>query len=154
MKKIRNLASSVVTLIAALIPVFKSCPPCPVCMPKYAAIFAFFGLELSDYSHYLIPIMLVSMLISLTSMFYQIRHRKLKYYTFFTAFLSCLSLIISKFVFDHAMSSYICMSALLISMICHHKYIGKHSNNKTCCDFAKCTNNESDNSLLNNNIPS
>ena len=70
-------SSNVSTLIISLIPVFKSCPPCPICMPKYAALFGFFGLKLADYSYYLEPLMLLSMVTTLITMFYQTQTTKI-----------------------------------------------------------------------------
>ena len=80
--RLKNVTANITTFFAALIPVFKSCPPCPLCMPKYAALFSFFGLELADYSHYLIPIMILSMLVSLGSMLFQAFSKGLSIYPF------------------------------------------------------------------------
>ena len=132
MKKIRDIGSNLITFLGALVPVFKSCPPCPICMPKYAAIFAFFGLELADYSQYLAPIMVTSMVISLVSMFYQVHIRKLKYYTFVCAFFSSVLLLVSKFIFDNTLMAYIFMGTLIASVIYHYHYIQKNADKKCC----------------------
>ena len=138
LNKIRDIGSNIVTFLAALVPVFKSCPPCPLCMPKYAVVFAFFGLELADYSHYLVPVMLTSMLISLASMFYQIHQKQLRYHTFMCALLSSVLLIASKFIFDSTLGSYIFMGTLAISIVSHYQYVNKHSRTKCCSAEEPC----------------
>ncbi|MDG2348516.1 MAG: hypothetical protein P8L77_03530 [Gammaproteobacteria bacterium] len=129
MQNIRTTASNGVTFLAALIPVFKSCPPCPICMPKYAALFAFFGLELADYSQYLIPLILVSMMISLSSMYSQILKNNLTSIPFYIASISSVILLASKFYFDNSMLSIIAMAGIFYAIFSHYANLRKVSCN-------------------------
>ncbi|MEE3002879.1 MAG: hypothetical protein VX335_00855 [Pseudomonadota bacterium] len=132
--RLRAVYADFVTFVVSLIPVFKSCPPCPICMPKYAAIFAFFGLELADYSDYLVPIMLVALVLSLGSMYYQIVARKLNYYPFGIALSSCLCLLLCKYYFASEIGSYFAMGGLLIGLVIHYRSL-----NMKCCNSSNCT---------------
>ena len=127
--KFRSIWSSISTLLLAFVPVFKSCPPCPICMPKYAAILSFFGLELADYSQYLAPIMLLSMAFTLYFMYRQIRNKRLPKYPFYTALTSCILLLTSKYIFDNSFTVYSSMILLLVSVLIHNKFA-----NKKCCN--------------------
>lgn len=128
MRNTNTIYANSITFMGSLVPVFKSCPPCAICMPKYAALFAFFGLELADYSQYLIPIMLASMLISLTIMYRQVKTYNLPQIIFYTALTASLTLIVSKFFFDSTPLSFIAMGTLLVCMIKHHLNL-----KTTCC---------------------
>ncbi len=131
--KLKSVYADFVTFTVSIIPVFKSCPPCPICMPKYAAIFAFFGLKLADYSEYLVPIMLAALMLSLGSMYYQIISRKLNFYPFAIAAMSCLSLLACKYYFANEAGSYISMAGLLTGLLIHYRSL-----NKKCCSTHSC----------------
>lgn len=126
--KLGAIGGNLTTFLTAMVPVFKSCPPCPICMPKYAAIFAFFGLKLADYSHYLVPIMLISMLLSLGSMYYQISRKQLTIYPFVGALLSCILLLVFKYSLDNVWLVYAAMLGLFGSIVLHYRLT-----NKSCC---------------------
>lgn len=128
MRNTNTIYANSITFMGSLVPVFKSCPPCAICMPKYAALFAFFGLELADYSQYLIPIMLASMLISLAIMYRQVKTFNLPPTLFYTALTASLTLIVSKFYFDSTPLSFIAMGTLLACIIKHHLNM-----KTTCC---------------------
>ena len=133
--KLKSVYADFVTFTVSMIPVFKSCPPCPICMPKYAAVFAFFGLKLADYSEYLIPIMLAALVLSLGSMYYQIISRKLNFYPFVIAVGSCMSLLSCKYYFATETGSYISMAGLFIGLLIHYRSL-----NKKCCSTSSCVN--------------
>ena len=124
----KSIAANGVTFISALIPVFKSCPPCPICMPKYAALFALFGLELADYSHYLMPVMFFSMFISLASMLQQSKQRRLSILPFYLGLISSSLLFASKFFIDSLFISVICMLGIASAIVIHYFNLSK----KTC----------------------
>ncbi len=123
-------SSNVSTLIISLIPVFKSCPPCPICMPKYAALFGFFGLKLADYSYYLEPLMLLSMVTTLITMFYQTQTTKISKTPVLVATISCLLLYVAKFILDHFWAIQFAMLSLLSAILLHYHYL---SQQKACC---------------------
>lgn len=131
--KIRELGANVGTFFSALIPIFKSCPPCPVCMPKYAMIFAFFGLELADYSAYLIPVMLGCTGVSLCSMYYQTKKKKTSFAPLFLALGSAATLLVAKFVFDNLLFTYVAMLGFFCAILLHYYYMSKNN----CCNTAK-----------------
>lgn len=135
--RFRAIRTNLATFLIALVPVFKSCPPCPICMPKYAAIFAFFGLKLANYSQYLIPLMLASMVVSLGSMYYQATKNHLKIHPFMGALTSCTLLIIFKYVFNNTWGTYTAMAGLFTSIVLHYQLLNKKSCNskkcKSCC---------------------
>ena len=136
--KIRTLASSVPTFIVSLIPVFKSCPPCPICMPKYAAIFAFFGFELADYSMVLEPIIITTMLISLGLMCHQSITKKITMTpTLGAVFFSAL-LFVMKFIEDNFWGVQGALAGLLLSYYGHYYHL---STQKNCCNDEICTKN-------------
>lgn len=135
-----SASSNILTFIISLVPIFKSCPPCPVCMPKYAALFALFGLELADYSHYLLPLMLICMLVSLSTMYVQITNTKLSFAPFVLAITASVTLLTSKYIFDVVWLSYFAMTWLIGATIWHHQL-----NNQRACQLAthlpsKCCN--------------
>lgn len=132
--RIRSIFSSVPAFLGALVPVFKSCPPCPVCMPKYAAILSLLGLELADYTHYLIPIMLVSMVLTLVFMIRQIIKRKLSFIPFYLALTSCFGLLIVKYIIDNEKIVYVFMISLFTSIVLHQMNLRKF---KSCCSNHK-----------------
>ena len=133
--RLQNIGTNLSTFVLALVPVFKSCPPCPICMPKYAALFAFFGLELADYSNYLVPVMFISMGLSLGSMYYQISKKHLVLYPFIGALSSCLLILISKFLIGNESGTYIGMLGLFGSIVMHYQSISNYqSPNKSCCN--------------------
>ena len=66
---LKNFFLGIPALLVSLLAVLKSCPPCPICMPKYAAILSFFGIPLAAYSQYLVPVMLLSMTFTLGTLF-------------------------------------------------------------------------------------
>lgn len=127
---LKTIGLNIVTFLSSLVPVFKSCPPCPICMPKYAALFAFFGLELADYSHYLIPVMLIGMLVSLVSIYYKCYKKRLKFYPFYLALSSCLCIMVCKFMIDNPIGVYIGMFGLLAGVVQHQFLLKK---NNSCC---------------------
>ncbi|MBF13351.1 MAG: hypothetical protein CMF46_03195 [Legionellales bacterium] len=127
--KLQNAIGNSLTLSTAVIPIFKACPPCPICMPKYAAIFAFFGLEMSDYSEYLIPLMLVGISMTLLSTYQQVHRKQLSYRPFYAASFFSSTLLVSKFVYDNNWAIYFSMFGLLLSLTTHYMLMGQ----KTCC---------------------
>lgn len=129
MQNIRSYFTNGITFLTALIPVFKSCPPCPICMPKYAAIFAFFGLQLADYSQYLIPVMLLSMGLSLSTMLSQSLQRKLSTVPFYLTLSASVTLLISKFYIDNLPLSTISMAGIVLGIVLHYTSLKKSS----CC---------------------
>ena len=124
------ISSNITTFIISLIPVFKSCPPCPVCMPKYAALFGFFGLKLADYSYYLEPIMLISMVTTIVTMVSQTNTTKISRTPLIIATLSCLTLYLAKFMFDQFWVVQLAMISLLASILVHYRFL---SQKKSCC---------------------
>ncbi len=137
---LRQLCSSIPTFIIGLIPVLKSCPPCPLCIPKYAAVLTIFGLELADYRQYLVPIMLISITFTLWSMYNQTRLRKPIYTPLVIACVSCALLLFSKYFICNYTLTYIMMIVLLSSLIWHHTTLGlvnKCDKDKKC----DCINN-------------
>ena len=136
------LGANTMTFLLALVPVFKSCPPCPICMPKYAAIFAFFGLKLADYSQYLIPAMLVCMVITLASMCYQIRRKQLSWHPLGLASTSCGLLITFKYLISVPWLTYVMMFGLFSALIWHYHNINNSKQNDCCCSTHSPKTNE------------
>ena len=137
--RIRQLTGNCLTFLSALIPIFKSCPPCPICMPKYAALFAFFGLEMSDYSHYLVPVMLVGMLMTLLSMYQHCKVKNISRYPFFSSCVFSVLLLVAKFVYDNEWAIYSSMAGLFVSLILHYYTMGTSScSHGVCKDSSRC----------------
>lgn len=116
--------------LVSLLSVLKSCPPCPVCMPKYAAILSFFGIPLADYNHYLIPLMLASMGFTLIMMYWQAKKSSLSYLPLVLSVSACSLIIASKYLFHLPMVTYSAMGLFLIGVV-----LGQHNLKKasTCC---------------------
>lgn len=133
--RLRFIGSSLVTFLLALVPVFKACPPCPACMPIYAALLGTLGLELSDYSAYLVPVMIASILLSLGTMFYRIRESRLTYAPFILGCLACIMLMVFKYVFDNTTATYVSLFSFICSIFWHHYTYKslKKSSRKCCC---------------------
>lgn len=98
LREIKSVLANTPTLIMSLVPVCKSCPPCPVCMPKYAALFAFFGLALADYSAYLEPLMITTMLGSSVIMGRQVWVRESSFWPLLGTTGCSVAIFASKFV--------------------------------------------------------
>lgn len=128
--KFKTVFASIPTLLAAIIPVFKSCPPCPMCMPKYAAILSLLGLELADYSHYLMPLMFVSMACTIFFMLRQCLDKKVTKLPLLCAVLSCTGLLMSKYLLDNSIVTYVLMFGLMGSIVWHQFNLRQI---KTCC---------------------
>lgn len=129
-KRLTSVTSTLSTLTLSFLPVLK-CPPCLLCMPKYAAILSFLGLELADYSHYLMPIMWLSMLVTVVSL----KIQGPRYYghakpAFLAIIASLLILLGREKGID--LLTYAGMGSLLIGMIWHQIAIAghKHTNCK------------------------
>lgn len=139
MQQSRHVGSNLATVLLTLIPVFKTCAPCPTCMPIYAAIFSLFGLELADYSHYIIPAMLVSMLISVITMYQQTIATKTSFKPVIACVIASLLLLFSKFVTHSPWGVIFAMSALLGATL-QHQYSIRQSlcvgcNKAKSCDM-------------------
>jgi hypothetical protein len=143
MKSIKSLeskrstfTSSLSTLMLSLVPVLKSCPPCPLCMPKYAALLSFLGLPLADYSHYLTPFMVLSMLFTCGSMLWQAHRYTQEWRPAFLAIFSCSSLLLARHL-DLAFLSYSAMASLLFAVVLH-QWKMKAPHQHSCCDSHAC----------------
>jgi len=118
-------------ILGGLVPVFKACPPCPVCMPIYCGILSIVGLELADYGMYLVPLKFVSMALTLGSIGYQTwRYHKL-YLLCALAIFSCASILVGKFVFDLLPMVYVGMGGLISALFLHRRAVKRMQ--KTCC---------------------
>lgn len=137
-KKFSTFGTNIITFLAALVPVFKSCPPCPLCMPKYAAILSLFGLKLADYSQYLIPVMLVSLAISIGTIGYQTHKRKLKKFPFFGALTSAICILTFKYVIGFTWGTYAGMIGLFTSTVMHHRSVHQNQSAKKSCSTSCC----------------
>ena len=132
--RLSAISSNISTFIIGYIPVFKSCPPCAICMPKYAALFGFFGLKLADYSYYLQPLMGISMLISIGSMLIQVNTKNAPVYPVIGATISCTILFLSKYIADNFWITQIAMLGLLCFIGLHYHTLSGCASNKinTC----------------------
>ena len=120
MKKYLQPIAQSMTYITAIIPVFATCAPCPTCVPIYAAILSFFGLQLADYSAYLIPIMLCGMVTSLTIMYRQAIQKKLPLIPLQTILAAYLSLLIAKFYLHNTWIVYMSIVTMMGASYTHH----------------------------------
>jgi hypothetical protein len=118
-------------LIGSLLPVFKACPPCPVCMPIYCGILSLIGLEIADYAAYLAPIMIGSMCLTLGSLFYQAQRYHKNYLSFLVTSSSCCAIIIAKFTFDFLPVVYLGMAGLITGIILNRRAM--KGLKKGCC---------------------
>lgn len=131
-KAFLTMSSFLSTLTLSLIPVFKSCPPCPLCMPKYAAILSFLGLPLADYNAYLMPLMWVSMVTSIASLAWQGPRRYGDRLPAYVALLGCIVILLSR----ELTSTPILYSGMLIflgSTIWHQWRLRSHRSSGPCC---------------------
>lgn len=53
------------SLITGLLSLINSCPPCPICLEKYSLILGLFGIEISQYFQYLLPVMVLFLIFTL-----------------------------------------------------------------------------------------
>ena len=127
-----------VTVLGVIFPVFKSCPPCPMCMPKYAAILSLFGLKLSDYNHYIMPLMLISMLVSISTIGLQTYKKSLKLFPFICSFSSVCGILIFKYTFHIMWMTYISMFCFLIGTVLHHLSLNKWKGKQRSCSKRCC----------------
>jgi len=128
--KCKSFLSSIPAFFIALIPVFKSCPPCPLCMPKYAAVLSLLGLELSDYTAYLLPVMALSMLFTLFTIFHQSFSKKSNLKPFYLNLMSFFGIITFKYILDLSFVVYFFMFTLLVSILWHQYNMRKINH---CC---------------------
>lgn len=116
----RYLSSNLMTILVGFIPVFKACPPCPTCVPIYAAILSLFGLKLADYSHYLLPVMLISMSYTLYSMSAQYVRSKRSIMPLAVTASFCAILLGSKYIFFMPFVTYFAMVGLASAVLWNH----------------------------------
>lgn len=102
-----------------------------MCVPKYAALLGIFGLELADYSVYLVPLMALSMLITLGLMYRQMRMRHLTHHPLLLAAVSCTGLLISKYVMGAGAFIYGAFMIGLFGAIIWHQRNMRQA--KSCC---------------------
>lgn len=130
-QKTSSWVGAISTFLLSLVPVFKSCPPCPMCMPKYAAVLSFLGVPLADYSHYLMPIMLVSMVFTIISLAIQ----GPKYYasglSAYLALLACAIILIARYN-DLQAVNYLGMALLFAALVFHQFKMRQHK--ESCCN--------------------
>ena len=126
------------TFLGVIFPVFKSCPPCPMCMPKYAAILSLFGLKLSDYNHYVMPVMLVSMLFSIGTIGLQTYKKSLKQFPFFCSCFAVSGILVFKYIFNVTWMTYVSMFCFLIGTVLHHFSIRKWKSKYKSCSKKCC----------------
>lgn len=129
-----TLTSTLSTVALSLVPVLKSCPPCPLCMPKYAALLSFLGLPLADYSHYLTPLMIVSMFFTCSSMLWQSYRYSGEWRPAVMAIISCTTILLAR-SFELHFLAYIAMGTLLVAVVLHQ---WKLKNRDSCCG-SECT---------------
>ncbi|SCA58345.1 Uncharacterized protein AB751O23_AA_00140 [Chlamydiales bacterium SCGC AB-751-O23] len=126
----KNFLNLISTLLLSLVPLFKSCPPCPLCMPKYAAILSFFGIPLAEYNHILTPLMLISMVATVISLAYQAKKYHFSYFSTILAASACLWIVGARYGLENIELSYVGMGALLVSIVKNQKDL---SSKKTPC---------------------
>ena len=131
MQQSRHIGSNLATVLLTLIPVFKTCAPCPTCMPIYAAIFSLFGLKLADYSHYIIPAMLLSMAISVIIMYQQNLANRTSFKPMIASIIASILLLFSKFV-AHSPWGVICAMTALLGATLRHQYSIRQSRCVRC----------------------
>lgn len=131
MKNIPYFLKPVSPLFVALLSAVKACPPCPMCMPKYAALLAFFGLEGEHYIRSLALLTILFMCISLVSMYINTKRKQSPWYPLVLACISCGMILSSKYCIPQSMmiwGTYLGISTLFISTFLHHQ-----SCKKSCC---------------------
>jgi hypothetical protein len=131
MRPIISFLATIPALLGGLVPVFKACPPCPVCMPIYCAILSIIGLELADYGAYLVPIMLVSMALTIGSIIYQTRYYHKNILLCSIAIFACSSILVGKFVLDLLPMVYIGMGSLASVIFLNRQAV--RAVRKACC---------------------
>lgn len=130
-QNIKNFFVAIPSFFLPLVPIFKSCPPCPFCMPKYAAILSFFGVPLADYNHILTPIMLISMSFTIASLFYQAKKYHYNFLAANISLVSCLWILVFRFWFEWLELSYLGMAGLLASIVINQNKLNQRKS--TCC---------------------
>lgn len=133
-KQNHSFAAQITTFLLAIIPFIGSCPTCPTCFPIYSAILSLFGLKLADYSFYLLPFILISMSISLRSMYQDITTQNLPALPFIGALISCTALLVFKYILAFPLLSYIAMLGLLTATLFHNRSVNHN------CTTTDCTN--------------
>lgn len=121
----RSFINAIPGFLVSLIPLFKSCPPCPMCMPKYAAILSLLGLELADYSAYLTPLMLISFAYTIISTYIYRTRFGLSLAPWGILVAACGGILVSKFVLDAMNLVYAAMFVFFIGLIWHNSSMTK-----------------------------
>jgi uncharacterized membrane protein YoaK (UPF0700 family) len=129
-REVGRFILSIPALIGSVLPVFKACPPCPVCMPIYAGILSLLGLELAEYGHFVVPVMLFSMLVTLASLAYQAYRIHHKPWAFLIAFTSCSAILIFKFGFDFLPPVYCGMAGMVTALVMNRRFVKRVG---SCC---------------------
>lgn len=124
----RFAVSNIATFFLAMVPVFNSCPPCPICVPKYAAVLALFGLKFGDYSAYLMPVMIISMFLTLRTLYLNLLSRGQSLALFYTAAVACVVMVVFKYIFDNEILVALSLITLAACLVWH-----AIPARKTCC---------------------
>ncbi|MCB1135763.1 MAG: MerC domain-containing protein [Chlamydiia bacterium] len=130
MREFFRFLSSIPAFLGSVIPVFKACPPCPVCMPIYAGILSLLGLELAEYGHFVVPVMLISMTITIVSLWIQSTRGHRKQAAFWLALTGCSVILFAKFALDFLPLVYCGMACLITALVLNRRFARAA---KTCC---------------------
>ena len=136
--KIKIIPGMVLTFLLSLVPVFKSCAPCPMCMPIYAGLCSLVGIKFADYSAYLMPVMIISMMLTLVLMHKQRQNLNLPLHPLLFAASSCISILTSKYWLNVDLLVYISMVGLFASTLWHQAILSQNRSRKevgckNCC---------------------
>lgn len=134
---LKNFFLGIPALLVSLLAVLKSCPPCPVCMPKYAAILSFFGIPLAAYSHYLVPVMLVSMTFTLGTLFWQVKKSSVSSVPLILAATAAALILTGQYLVHFPPLTYGAMALFLTGVLLGQRNMKKKKKVACCAAHAK-----------------
>lgn len=121
--------ADVVASIGAGILSILSCAFCPLCIPLYAGVLGFLGIELGRFQFLFLPLAALFSLSSMGIMAYQIYTHRSKWTPFIVGVLAMIGMLSSAF-YDHDLLLYAFL-ALFMSSIVWNKRLLTHGHG--CC---------------------
>jgi len=126
MKQWGDIFTGVGTLVLSLL----SCAICPLCLPMYAGLLSFVGIELGGLHAFFFPIMIIFSFVTLGFMAYQIYTREGKWAPFKLALGAAFGMGVFSF-YDYEYALYACLALFMGSILWNKKSL-IHAD-RSCC---------------------
>ncbi len=109
---LKSLVATLPSIFIALLPKLT----CPLCWPAYAGLLSTFGISFTNYTPYLLPLMIGFLLIALFTLYYKATSRR-GYYPLYLGIVAAIIIVLGKFVLHLNAILYLGILILLLASI-------------------------------------